>query len=179
MIVPRPLPILAAVVAALLGGCLVTDELEFEDLVNNPPEVVSVEPPNSYIHPVCKGNYDFAVTVWDADVEDVASYDAKIYLWPTPSISTSTSLSEKGYCETEEEYVDGEEDAQGEAGRQIRVSCTLDLNFLGGVDEYDVMLMKIIVSDRQFIQQTLPPDARKAEVFWALQLLPDDQCQEQ
>ena len=126
----------------LASGCLVTDELEFDDLVNNPPQVVSIEPPNSFIQPVCNDEYEFTLTVWDADVGAVGSYDAKIYLWPTPTAATNPS--EKGLCLTEQ-LQSQDLDDEYESGAVIFVQCTLDLNFLGGVDEYDVMLTKVVV----------------------------------
>jgi hypothetical protein len=166
--------VLALIVAT---GCVVTDTIEFEDKVNYPMQVLFLSPANDEIELVCKEHRTFTLKVWDPDEEDVATYDSKIYLWPDPY--KPIGKIEAGNCVVSELSGAEEVDETHKTGLQMTVTCDLDLTYLGGVNEGDVMLTKIIVSDRRFIQQELPDDARTAEVFWALELLPDISCDTQ
>jgi len=173
--VTRAATALCLIIVAGAAGCIVTDELGFEDLVNNPPEVVSITPTNSMVEWVCKDVYDYTVTVWDPDEDDAASYDGKIYLSPNPDDATITS--ELGQCGTTPITESEEDHLEYETGVLVSVNCSLNLKYLGGVDENDIMLARIIISDRRFVKQTIPDDARTAEVFWTLRLSPDEYCE--
>lgn len=175
--VPIKSSALAVLALIIATGCVVTDTIEFEDKVNYPMQVLLLSPSNDEIALVCKEHRTFTLKVWDPDEGDVATYDAKIYLWPDPY--KPIGKIEGGNCGVAELAGTEEVDETHETGLQMSVTCDLDLTYLGGVNEGDGMLTKIIVSDRRFIQQELPDDARTAEVFWALELLPDISCDTQ
>lgn len=151
------------VACAVGGGCIVTDEIEFEDYVNNPPEVVEVDPDNQIIQSWCKASYSFTVVVWDPDEADAYSYAARLSMWIEPH-SPSNPVSKE--CVVTELATAGEQLEEYKTGVQLNVACTIELQQYQGLQEDTLLLFEVQVSDQGYNQSALPAGARTAEVVW-------------
>ena len=161
-------------VLLFVAGCLVTDEIEFEDDVNYPPQLLSMSPSNQYIGFFCADdNLEFSMTVWDPDPEDVDTFDANIYFAADPSDSAA-SPSLGGSCVLNELVTSADDDDDtNNVGVQMKVDCSLNNIPAPG----DLNLVKIVASDLGFVQGVAPEDARTVEVLWVKELLADELCQ--
>jgi hypothetical protein len=168
---------LPAVLSLLLaGGCIVTDRIEFADAVNHPPEVIDVEPPNESIGLVCPELQEFTVDLWDPDEGDLAYYGAQIYA--TWSSGTPGSWNYVGQCDPPMEINGFADSLAGyETGVLLRITCELPLNYFNISQSDPRLLVLVRISDLGFFQGQVRDGARTAEVFWAIDLLPEEGCQ--
>lgn len=167
----RRITSLLAVVSALCAAsCIVTDKIEFEDYVNNPPEVVYVDPSNKEIGFICKTKQYFSVRIWDPDKGDVASYAARLNMYlPSTSDPVKKECGVVGGATTEQ--LEGYK-----TGVLIDVTCEIDLQQYQGLEEDTLLLFEVQVSDLGYSGPDPPDGARTAEVVWISKILPDWQC---
>ncbi len=168
--------VVLAALALALGGCIVTDEIDFRDAVNHPPELIDVEPSNAYIDTVCPELQTFTVEVWDADEDDAAFYGAQIYVRWTPG--DTGSWNDQRPCNQPTEVAALEDGAEKQEGVRMRITCELPLEYYSIDTAEPYLLVMVRVSDRGFFQGSVDEGARKVEVLWALELLPDAACAE-
>ena len=65
--------------ALLFTACVVTDEIEFQDKLNYPPQFVSADPSNDAInYAKNSAKTEFTVHIWDPDEDDIALYEGQI-----------------------------------------------------------------------------------------------------
>ncbi|MDD5308225.1 MAG: hypothetical protein PHU25_12960 [Deltaproteobacteria bacterium] len=154
------------------AGCVVTDTIEFEQGVNHPPEVVSLDPVNDHVITVCPDTQDFSLTVWDADEADVTTYEAKIFLsldayvpgnWNVKDDCVVTELAPSG----------AQEDATG--GVSLNVACQLALDIYT-IPPGALLFVMIQVSDLGYSHKVVKEDARTADVVWVLEVAPSSAC---
>lgn len=158
-------------ISASLGGCLVTDEVEFEDDVNHPPQMLSVSPSNSYFHWTTDGTTTVSARVWDPDEEDLDTLKAAIYFVENPYSSSATF---KGVASTTECSITSlepsdEELDDGITGTVLNVSCDIEMGDV--FNNSDVALIKMVVSDLGFRTWTVEKGARTVEAQWVYQLI--------
>lgn len=153
---------------ALAAGCIVTDKIEFKDYVNNPPQVISIEPGNQYIEFWCKIPQSFAIVVWDPDKGDAYTYAARLSMWINPSSTSSNPVSKE--CVVTELATAGEQVEEYKTGVQLNVACEIDLQQYQGLQEDTLLLFQVQVSDLGYNQSALPTGARTAEVVWVRQV---------
>jgi len=166
---------LFAIACAIGAGCIVTDEIEFEDKVNNPPQVLTIVPPNEQIQHVCKKSHSYGFTVWDPDEGDAASYGARSALRIDPTEIVQPKL---GNCSITPVGSEGEQVEGLETGVRLQVTCEIDLAVYAGVEEGEYLFVEVQVSDLGYVQTALPEGARTAEVLWVLEVSPDSWCED-
>ena len=165
---------LLAVTCALgAGSCIVTDKIEFEDYVNNPPEVIEINPSNTEIQPICRTGDppSFKVEVWDPDEGDAATYAAKLKMYVA-------YIPQPLDCSVGESFTTGEQVEEYKTGVRLSVTCEIDLQQYQGLEEGELLPFEVQISDLGFLtQSTVPDGARTAEVVWVRQVAPDDWCE--
>ena len=149
------------VLAVLATDCVVTDKIEFDEPVNHPFEVLSREPEEIYFSRGEGESVDFAVTVWDPDVDEVKNIPLAGRLTAT-STKWSTPLP-RGNCPSQSVGPD-------ENGRIVyRVACrdNLPLSIQSGT----LIEYMLVVSDLGFYADDEPKDgASVAEVTWVVEI---------
>ena len=163
----------ALLLPVLAAACIVTDDIQFEDAVNHPPEVIDVTPANDQITPVCPETQELTVTVWEPDAEDAAFYGAQIFARWTRGATGGWEYDDS--CDPPVELDDpGDGDHAG--GARVRLTCELPLEFIN-IDESDpTMLVLVRVADLGFFQGQVRDGARTAEVLWVLEVQPEVAC---
>jgi len=154
--------------AVCAGSCIVTDKIEFEDYVNNPPEVIEVDPPNTQVERICLTEQTFKVVVWDPDEGDAASYAARLRMW-------LTSNPDPQECVVTEVSTAGEQVDEYKTGVRLNVECSIELQQYAGIEEGTLIPFQVQVSDLGFLAQaTIPAGARTADVVWVREVAPDE-----
>lgn len=166
----RVASLLAVTCALGAGSCIVTDKIEFEDYVNNPPEVILIEPLNTAVQKICKEKQEFTVRVWDPDEGDLARYAAKLKMY-------STSIPQERECSVGEYFAPGEQLEEYESGVQVSVRCEFDLEPYQGISEGTLLPFQVQISDLGFFQSEPAEGARTAQVVWFEEVLPEFQCE--
>ena len=166
----------AGILALAAAGCIVTDEIEFFDDVNNPPEVIGVQPANAAVIPVCREIQEFTVTLWEPDVEDAPPQtEAEIRVWIGADAASEGQVA--GDCTVAAAAPAA--DSPYDGGVLLTVVCTMEIltNSSFSVPDGDILVTRVLVSDRPFVHGVPPETARTAEVFWTLVVLPTEECQ--
>lgn len=148
--------------AVLEAGCVVTDKIEFDEPMNHPFEILSQEPVDIYLSKNKGERVDFAVTVWDPDVDEIKDIPLAGRLIAT-SAQWSTPLP-RDSCPS------GSSEGPDENGRTIyRVACRDSLPFeiqSGTLIEYT-----LVVSDLGFDADDASKDgANVAEMTWVIEM---------
>ena len=171
--------VIAGLFALAAAGCIVTDEIEFSENVNYPPEVTGAQPDTSAVLPVCRDDQNgfeeqrFVVSLWEPDEEDAPPRtDAMIHLWLDADQSSEAVRS--GDCTVG--ALSPTEESGYEGGVLLTVTCTMDIP--ASVSEGDTLMVRVLVSDRGFVgeEDQRPETARTAAVFWTLVVVPSDAC---
>jgi hypothetical protein len=156
--------------ALLAAACIVTDKIEFEDLVNHPPEVTWFEPTNEQQSSTFNNaTLYFTLYIWDPDDRDLATYAAKLFMWigggaAEDAIPTDCLVKPLATTDQLEGY---------ETGVQLQVDCSIDLIPYQQALVDQLLLFKVQVSDLGYAQSELPKGARTAEVLWVYEVLQD------
>jgi hypothetical protein len=163
---------LVVICALCAGSCIVTDKIEFEDYINNPPELIWVQPINTEVSEICKVKQEFNVRVWDPDEGDLASYAAKLKMY----VTANPQIRE---CSVGEYFAPGAQVEKYETGVQISVDCEIDLEPYQGLEEGTLIPFEVQVSDLGYDQSVLADGARAAEVVWVRKINLDEVCESQ
>jgi hypothetical protein len=165
---------IAGVLALVAAGCIVTDEIEFRDDVNYPPQVISVVPDNRVIKTVCRGEMpEFDVSLWDPDEEDAPPVtEAEIRVW----LDSSSADEGVGAGDCTVTATSPTADSSYEGGVLLIASCKMTILAESGGISDGLLLAHVLVSDRPFIHGVPPETARTAEVLWWLEVLSNDDC---
>jgi hypothetical protein len=168
---------IAGILALAAAGCIVTDKIDFRDDVNYPPQVISVSPDNSSVWTACRGEtLDFEVSLWDPDQEDAPPMtEAEIRVWL--DLNSANEGIGAGGCTVTATSPSTDSPYQG--GVLLTVSCTMTtLSDSGDAVSDGLIPTRVLVSDRPFVHDGVPPEAaRSAEVFWSVEVLPNEECQ--
>jgi len=168
---------IAGILALAAAGCVVTDEIEFTDDVNNPPEVIGADPPNAAVFPVCREDLEFNVSLWEPDVEDAPpETEAEIRVWIDADAASEGQVA--GDCTVAAAAPAA--DSPYDGGVLLTVVCTMEIltNSSFSVPDGDILVTRVLVSDRPFVHGVPPETARTAEVFWSLEVLSSQECGE-
>jgi hypothetical protein len=146
----------------MASACVVTDKIEFKDAVNVPVEVKSHSPPNDETLSVSlRHEFEFSVTVWDPDVDDLENPDMRGKL-VINSEFVAGQLSKRCPGPSYQES-DSEE-------HLFKIDCPYNLppqDSLMGRD----LTVELIVSDRGFDQNQDPREgARVTSVTWTIRV---------
>jgi hypothetical protein len=171
----------AAAVLALVAsgtGCIVTDTIEFEQKVNHPPQVVSLDPANDHVITVCPDTQNFSLTLWDADEADVTTYEAKVFL-SLDAYQPGNWENVVRDCDVAQ-FAPSNADGETVSGVSLNVACQLPLDIYAIPGEGSLLFVMVQVSDlgygygRNVVQE----GARTAEVVWVLEIAPSSVCTE-
>jgi len=167
---------IAGLLALAASGCIVTDEIEFRDDVNYPPEVIGTQPDTSAVISVCREAQVFEVSLWEPDEEDAPpETEATIDVWLDANLTSAPQVA--GDCTVKARSPD--EGSSYEGGVLLTVTCTMEtLTGSISVSDGDTLITRVLVSDRPFVEGVPPESARTAEVFWTLVVLPPAACGE-
>jgi hypothetical protein len=166
---------ICALVALAATGCIVTDKIDFTDDVNYPPQVIGVAPDNSAILSVCpETTPEFEVSLWDPDEEDAPPQtEAEIRVWLVSDGAGGGEVA--GECTVSATTPSAESPYEG--GVLLTAACTLEV-LAAPVTVPDVLLVRVLVSDRPFVHGVAPETARTAQAFWTLDVLSSVECPE-
>jgi hypothetical protein len=173
----RRVDAIAGILTLAAAGCIVTDEIDFQDDVNYPPQVIGVSPDNSAVRTVCRGETpDFEVSLWDPDEEDAPPMtEAEIRVW----LDINSADDGIGARDCTVTATSPTADSPYQGGVLLTAKCTMTI--LAGPSAASVsdglLPTRVLVSDRPFINGVPPDSARTAEVFWSVEVLPDEECQ--
>jgi hypothetical protein len=166
----------AGILALVLAGCIVTDEIEFSDDVNYPPQVIGVSPDNSAVQTECRGESpEFQLSLWDPDEEDAPPVtEAEIRVWL--DIGSADEGVVAGDCTVF--ATSPTADSPYEGGVLLTAACTMTILSEGSPTSVSdgLLLTSVLVSDRPFVHGVPPEAARTAEVFWPVEVLANDEC---
>ena len=169
---------IAGLIALAAAGCVVTDEIEFQADVNYPPEVLGTQPDTSSVVYVCREAQEFEVSLWEPDEEDAPPRtEAAIGVWLDANVSSEEQVA--GDCTVSARSPD--EGSAYEGGVLLTATCTMETladASSGAISDGDMLIARVLVSDRPFVEGVPPPAARTAEVYWTLVVLPAAACGE-
>ena len=168
---------IAGILALAAAGCIVTDDIDFSEDVNHPPQVTAVSPDNTEVQTVCRGDTPtFQVSLWDPDEEDAPpETEAEIRVWLVDYPTEDGQVG--GECTVSATSPAADSAFQG--GVLLHASCTLLVlkDPFSSIAEGDVLMTRVLVSDRPFVQGA--QTARTAAAVWTLEVLPDSECPNQ
>ena len=150
------------------SGCAVTDEIEFSDSVNYPPEIVSVSPSNEIVKFAnAEDTLAFKVTVWDPN-ETGNQYAGRVKAVETLS-SMATNIVDERVCDvTPPDLVDG-------GGAQVTVTCRASL-IVTNASDVTTVVVSVVISDRAFsASNEVAEGARELKMSWTLEVYPTNE----
>ena len=163
---------ICGVIGLLLGGCLVTDQITFEDAVNHPISILAYTPTDNLIPKTANESFTLTVVVTDPDVTDSADHEIEARLvlaadyWSNPDTSTKSCaapqpLPNHGYAVDSVVFT---------------IDCVVEL---GPLNVYDGSLVKVktVVSDLGFLgsdADRFAPGAFIAEQPWVVQIAEEE-----
>lgn len=152
---------LMVLVSAISTGCVVTDKIEFEEPMNNPPIVLSRDPAENVFDWGNVDEHTFSVVVWDPDVEEIQDVPLQGKLIVN---SDKTGIVIKRTC------LRGSPEPDEDGKISFPVSCThAGINTVpsGSLVEYTV-----VISDLGFIGAELEPrsGANVVEETWVVRM---------
>jgi hypothetical protein len=164
---------IVGVLALAAAGCIVTDKIDFRNDVNYPPQVISVIPDTSAVLTICGGEIpEFDVSLWEPDEEDAPPQtEAEIRVWLDDNSAGGGQVA--GDCTVT--ATSPTEESPYEGGVLLAVVCKMT-NFNNPISPPETLLVRVLVSDRPFVEGTPPETARTAEVFWTLEVLSSEEC---
>ena len=170
-----PRDAIAGILALAAASCIVTDKIDFRNDINYPPQVISVVPDNSSVVTICQGDTpEFDVSLWEPDQEDAPpETEAEIRVWLNESSAGEGQRA--GDCTVT--ATSPTEESLYEGGVLLSVACTMT-NFNNPISTPEILIVRVLVSDRPFVGDALPETARTAEVFWTLEVLSSGECPE-
>ena len=169
----RPDIVLARICCVLImwtvTACVVTDEIEFSDKINMPPQLHSIDPPNDRIETIT--NYsekEFTVTLWDPDAEDGDLYLGKVTI--IEQRNTGPYILWQSDCPNPTSVLDP---AIYEGGVMVTVKCNAPFQ-LPNAAEQTTILVQVDISDRNF-EEIYEDEAKELQVTWTLELYPQNE----
>lgn len=142
-------------------GCVVTDAIEFEEKINNPPKITETDPSSEIIDTQCidQQQWVYRLTVHDPDPGD--DMDARITIHNDPYDGQGNTFITSCSKEPNE---------GGEDDLRTHFNCTInnvESNAVSGVN----YLVKAQVSDRGYNGNILVEGAEVAEVIWFVDVI--------
>jgi hypothetical protein len=156
---------IAVIFFLFINGCVVTDEIDFDEKINYSPQLVEATPaPDKINYSKANVTQKFTVIVQDPDKQDFKYYDGRISLVETLN---SSIINVETFSCNEPEVLDEEKNTE-----YIKLSITCQLSLRPSSDNIDLLQVKVNISDRGYLAgNTLPSDARTLEVIWTYELV--------
>lgn len=149
-------PTLFALSLVFLGivplGCLVTDQIDFEDAINLPLEVVESFPEERILTVCDNQKLVFWAVLWDPDIDDPSESASSAHL----SLVADTSISADGTCNPPSTpIIYSERGQEKETGTLFYLSCTARLTEF---NKDSLVEAKMTISDRGFLSRSIGND---------------------
>ncbi len=153
-------PVILLSIAAIVSGCVVTEKIEFDEVVNHPFAVLSQDPHETYLTAERDSTETFSVTIWDPDFDEVADIPLTGLL-----VATSDVWSRPYYPSN----CSPESLAPDEEGRiSYEVACDVTL---AGIGAGTLVEFTLVVSDKGFYSNKEPRDgANVMRTTWVVEV---------
>ena len=165
-----PIGLLCAVVL-VFTSCVVTDEIEFQDKINMPPQLVWTEPVTDVLHMVDDDTrQSFTVQVWDPDKKDADSYEGMITIIEESNMVLPKKTSDGSCIATVETSPDSSE---YDGGILVTFDCSVDFS-LNATPVETTLIVEVDVSDRGFLglPDEVAEGANHLRVTWVFESRP-------
>jgi hypothetical protein len=157
--------------ALLVSSCVVTDEIEFQDKINMPPQLVWTEPVTDVLHMVDDDTRQtFTVQVWDPDEKDANSYEGMITIIEESNAVQPRKTSDRSCIVNVDTPPDPSE---YDGGILVTFDCSVDFS-LNATPVETTLIVEVDVSDRGFLgfPDEVARGANHIRVTWVFESRP-------
>ncbi|MBN2714574.1 MAG: hypothetical protein JXX14_01890 [Deltaproteobacteria bacterium] len=155
----------------MVTACVVTDEIEFYDKVNMPPQRDSIVPTNDKIDTITNNSEKkYTVYLWDPDEYDGSDYRGKINVIAQTNAGP-VKLWADGPCESPDPSEPDPDKYDG--GIMVRIDCNAVFQ-MRNAPEKTTVIIQVTISDRQFSISSAD-EAKTLQVTWTGELYPGNE----
>ncbi|MCU0664051.1 MAG: hypothetical protein MUC50_17200 [Myxococcota bacterium] len=166
---------MAALIGLASSSCIVTDKIEFERAINQPVQIAATLPRADSVLAVSIGaQYTLSIQVRDPDVHAAPSpeLEAQIALTLDPyEPDFENPANRNPACAPPKVLLPSDEDE--DVGSLYQIDCDVDLADPAVAQMLhvgDILLARVLVSDRGFVSGEAPDEATTAVANWLLRV---------